>query len=128
MAIRLTADVPPSLAFALLPQPGEQPSGAADRADQLETHLLRIAGELRAAGFLNDVNRLPSVAEHPQLNALSSRQWQILARLMRGDRVPSIARELHLGQSTVRNYLSDIFARFDVHSQAELLALLRPED
>ncbi|MGN6472198.1 MAG: LuxR C-terminal-related transcriptional regulator, partial [Mycobacteriales bacterium] len=36
------------------------------------------------------------------------------------------ARELYLSPTTVRNHLSAIFQRFGVHSQRELLDLLRP--
>jgi DNA-binding CsgD family transcriptional regulator len=39
--------------------------------------------------------------------------------------VPAVARDLYVSQSTVRNHLSAIFHLFGVHSQAELLALLR---
>ena len=60
----------------------------------------------------------------PALRELSQRQLEILRRLLGGERVPIIARDLHLSQSTVRNHLSAIFHRFRVHSQAELLAKL----
>jgi DNA-binding CsgD family transcriptional regulator len=43
------------------------------------------------------------------------------------ERAPAIARALNLSQSTVRNTLSDIFAKLRVHSQEELLRVLRPE-
>jgi two-component system nitrate/nitrite response regulator NarL len=59
---------------------------------------------------------------------LTVRQWEILTRLLRGERVPTIASELFVSQSTVRNHLSAIFERFGVHSQPELLALLRRKD
>jgi DNA-binding NarL/FixJ family response regulator len=44
---------------------------------------------------------------------------------LQGKRVPTIARELYIGQSTVRNHLSEIFKRFAVHSQPELLEALQ---
>jgi DNA-binding CsgD family transcriptional regulator len=47
---------------------------------------------------------------------------------LRGKRVATIARMMFISQSTVRNHLSAIFERFGVHSQAELLALLRSQD
>jgi DNA-binding NarL/FixJ family response regulator len=59
------------------------------------------------------------------MGALSLRQWEVLSRLLQGDRVSTIAKELFLSPSTVRDHLSAIFERFDVHSQAELLLLLR---
>jgi DNA-binding NarL/FixJ family response regulator len=59
----------------------------------------------------------------PQANSLTTRQWEILARLLRGERVPTIASDLHVSQSTVRHHLSAIFRRFRVHSQPELLRM-----
>ena len=56
---------------------------------------------------------------------LSSRQWEIVTRLRRGERVPGIARAMYLSQSTVRNHLTAVFRKFGVHSQEELLAVLR---
>jgi PAS domain S-box-containing protein len=55
---------------------------------------------------------------------LSSRQWEIVTRLIRGERVVEIARALHLSPSTVRNHLTAVYRKFAVHSQAELLAEL----
>jgi two-component system nitrate/nitrite response regulator NarL len=55
---------------------------------------------------------------------LTSRQWEVLSRLLRGERVPTIAAGLFISQSTVRNHLAGIFERFGVHSQPELLAVL----
>jgi DNA-binding NarL/FixJ family response regulator len=56
---------------------------------------------------------------------LSCRQIEIVKRLVGGERVPAIARELYLSPSTVRNHLSVIYQRLGVHSQEELLILLR---
>jgi DNA-binding NarL/FixJ family response regulator len=46
-------------------------------------------------------------------------------RLLRGDRVPAIATELFVSQSTVRNPLSAVFRKTGVNSQPELTALPR---
>ena len=59
------------------------------------------------------------------IEQLSSRQIEILKRLLGGERVPAIARELFVSQSTVRNHLSHIYQRVGVHSQEELLSTLR---
>ena len=48
------------------------------------------------------------------------------APLLRGERGTTIARDLFLGQGTVRNHLSAIYRRPGVHSQAELLARMLP--
>ena len=56
---------------------------------------------------------------------LSGRQIEILRRMLGGQRVSEVAGELFLSQSTVRNHLSAIYQRFGVHSQTQLLNLLR---
>jgi DNA-binding CsgD family transcriptional regulator len=94
------------------------------RASELEQHLFRIAAELDASGILQRVGDFPSPSQHPELTDLTTRQWEVMRRLMRGQRVPTIAAEMFLSQSTIRNHLSAIFERFGVHSQTELLAHL----
>lgn len=96
-----------------------------DRVTALEQHLWRIGLEVQASGVAEGMHRLPDVAQLPGLEELSTRQWQILTMLLRGDRVPAIARELYVGQSTVRSHLAVIFRKLGVHSQAELIELFR---
>jgi DNA-binding NarL/FixJ family response regulator len=97
-----------------------------DRVAELEGRLRRIAAELRAAGFMDDERpSIPAAGDIPQLVELSSRQRQILVRLLNAQRVSLIAAELYVSPSTVRNHLTTIFTKFGVHSQAELLAVLR---
>lgn len=132
-AMRVTGASAPSddggrKVFALVgsvdPRIAKDPS---ERVRELELHLQRIGAEVRAARIMDDVAELPNVGTGalPGLGDLTSRQWGILSRLGRGERVPQIAAELFLSQSTVRNHLSAIFRKFGVHSQAELLAKLR---
>jgi PAS domain S-box-containing protein len=59
---------------------------------------------------------------HLSLGDFSTRQWEILSRLVRGERVGDIAKALYLSPSTVRNHLTAIYRKFGVHSQAELVA------
>ncbi len=59
------------------------------------------------------------------LTRLTAREADIVSRLMTGDRVPAIARDLFLTQSTVRNHLSSVFKKLHVHGQQELVELLR---
>ncbi|MEQ1874309.1 MAG: EAL domain-containing protein [Ilumatobacteraceae bacterium] len=56
---------------------------------------------------------------------LSTRQIEILRRVLGGERVADVAHDLSLSQSTVRNHLSAIYHRFGVHSHAELRSMLR---
>jgi DNA-binding CsgD family transcriptional regulator len=95
------------------------------RAEVLERHLRRIAQEVEASGVVASVGHSADLTGIPGLSDLSSREWDVLDRLRRGQRVPAIARELALGQSTVRNHLSGIFRKVGVHSQVELLDLLQ---
>lgn len=113
------------LAFAVIGPPAFSVGTAKDRVATLESRLRNIYAEVRAAGLLDEIKAMPHQEEFPELAQLTSRQWEILIRLMAGERVSSVARDLFISQSTVRNHLSAIFQLFDVHSQAELLELLR---
>lgn len=95
-----------------------------DRVAELELRLRRIGAEVRAAGLI-DSPVASALHDHPEVEGLSTRQWEILSRLLEGARVSTIASELLISQSTVRNHLSTIFQRFDVHSQAELVDKFR---
>ncbi len=121
-------DEPGGYAFALVGDPEPQP--VAIRVAELEQHLLNIAGEVRAAGVALHGAGLPDGADPRRtgpLDGLTSRQWEIVDALLEGKRVPRIARDLFLSQSTVRNHLAALFRRFGVHSQPELLERLRGE-
>jgi PAS domain S-box-containing protein len=95
-----------------------------DRVTELELRLRRIGAEVRAAGLI-DTAATSAIQDHPEVTDLSTRQWEILSRLLEGARVATIASELSISESTVRNHLSAIFQRFGVHSQAELIAKFR---
>jgi DNA-binding NarL/FixJ family response regulator len=56
---------------------------------------------------------------------LSERQVEIVARLLRGERVPTAAAAMNLSQSTLRTHLSAVFQKFGVNSQEELLRSVR---
>ncbi len=111
------------LAFMFVPEV-PAPVGQEHRTAELERHLVKIAAEVEASGVLDRFFVLPDPADLPELQRLSARQWEIMSRLLQGERAPAIAKELFLSPSTVRNHLSMIYRRFGVHSQAELLALL----
>jgi DNA-binding CsgD family transcriptional regulator/PAS domain-containing protein len=99
----------------------------AGRAATLERHLWRIAREVETSGVVAGFSRVPDPSEIPGLSELSGRQWEVLTRLLRGERVPAIAKGLFVSQSTVRNHLADVFRKLRVHSQPELLELLRAD-
>jgi len=56
---------------------------------------------------------------------LSEREKQVAAHIAGGLRVPGIASELCIAEVTVRNHLRNIFSKLSVHSQSELVELLR---
>ncbi|MFM8972217.1 MAG: LuxR C-terminal-related transcriptional regulator, partial [Actinomycetota bacterium] len=111
------------LGFVMTAESVDQPADA--RVADLERHLWRIALEVEAAGVSHGVQRIPDAGRVAGLDAFSPRQWEIVTRLLRGERVPEIARALFLSQSTVRNQLGAVYRKLDVHSQSELLAPLR---
>jgi DNA-binding CsgD family transcriptional regulator/PAS domain-containing protein len=94
-------------------------------ASQLAGHLRRIASHIEAAGTVAPLIETAAALGVPATAELSPRQWEIASRLVRGERVATIAAELYLSKSTVRNHLSAIFQKFGVHSQPEFLALWR---
>jgi len=104
----------PACAFAI--QPAE-PAGA----DPLLP--LRRFGQGIAAA--RNARELTIDRANSALSELTSRELQIVNRLLAGDRVPAISRQLYLAQSTVRNHLSAVFAKLGVSSQQELIVLLR---
>jgi DNA-binding CsgD family transcriptional regulator/PAS domain-containing protein len=112
--------------FALGPvDEGEPTARNADRVIDLEHRLRRIAREVEAAGLVAGLDGFPDPEALPVLRELTSRQWEIITRLLRGERVPTIAAQMYLSQSTVRNHLASIFRKVGVHSQPELLEYLR---
>ncbi len=130
----VNSDVTPLLGYlpaeCLVDDRVRVPAGraGADRVAELEQHLVRIAREVEAAGLTARGGLIPDVARVPALNDLTSRQWQILTRLLQGERVPTIARAMYLSPSTIRNHLSVIYKRLGVHSQAELIEKLQPTE
>ena len=95
------------------------------RLAQLEESLRRIAGEVTRAGL--DVARVVNTRslDHDELASLSRREREVLGQLLEGHRVISIARELGVSEHTVRNHIKSMFRKVDVHSQAELVSLVR---
>jgi len=112
----------PDRCFILAPEPDAD--SAASRVSELEHHLWSIAAIVEASGVLQRIGPMRDMSVLPQANSLTTRQWEILARIARGERVPTIASDLHVSQSTVRNHLSAIFKRFGVSSQPELLRVI----
>jgi DNA-binding NarL/FixJ family response regulator len=56
-----------------------------------------------------------------QIQPLTEREIEILRLAKRGLPNPQIARSLHISPGTVRNYLSSVYRKLDVHSRHEAL-------
>ncbi len=115
---------PPAFGFAVAPVLAVG-QALPDRSMGLEDQLRLIAREVEAAGVTAGLGRMPTALELPILAELSSRELEIVARLLQGDRVPLIARSLFLSESTVRNHLTSVYRKLNVASQQELLLALR---
>jgi DNA-binding NarL/FixJ family response regulator len=94
----------------------------------IPSQLRRIADLVEAATALESLAERTASLGLASATDLSPRQWEIVGRIARGERVPTIAAEMYLSRSTVRNHLSAIFAKVGVHSQDELVSLYRKRD
>ena len=125
----VTRIMDPELRFGLAFSLWENVEPEADRrVAALERHLWRIAREIDDAGVGPGPSQVPSLDAMPGLSELFARQEDVLNRLLRGERTATIARDMFISPSTVRNHLSDIFKKMDVHSQGELLERLRADE
>jgi DNA-binding CsgD family transcriptional regulator len=103
-----------------------QPQTQGARITQLEQHIERIAAEIDASRVLMGPPNASAVSPAISIGALTARQLDIVNRLLDGARVTTIAAALYISPSTVRNHLSAVYKMAHVHSQAELIELLRP--
>jgi DNA-binding CsgD family transcriptional regulator/PAS domain-containing protein len=110
----------PSCAFALLPEESDGTANARAVADLIKRLGRGIRGAMTWQAAVFSPLR-PDV----DLRHLSSRELEIVTRLMGGDRVPSIAKQLFLSEGTIRNHLSSVFGKLGVRTQQELIELLR---
>jgi DNA-binding CsgD family transcriptional regulator len=113
----------PSCAFVFVPTPARL--SRANVATDLPAILLRLSRGAEIAELARGLFRGVTNDEVPGLNRLTTREFEILARLLDGDRPPAIARRLFLSQSTVRNHLASVFDKLGVSSQQQLLELVR---
>lgn len=88
---------------------------AVERITNVLVELGVIAAGSKAAEPRTDV---------PELSQLSTREWEVVRALLSHERVPQIAKRLHISPSTVRNHLKSIYGKLGVHSQQELIGRL----
>jgi DNA-binding CsgD family transcriptional regulator len=113
----------PTYGFAILPSPDPLPVDASGQP--AEVLFTEIAATARAADLYRRAPQVRGTAPE-LLSLLSTRELEIVTLLLKGDRVPAIAKALFLTQSTVRNHLSAAFRKLHVTSQQELIDKLRP--
>ena len=69
----------------------------------------------------------PSAGPSPRVAALPVREREVLAHIARGLSNAEIAASLHLGETTVKTYVSRLLARFDVRDRVGLVILAYEE-
>ena len=86
----------------------------------------RVAVELRAISLsLSAASRVSVPVSHSALEELSDREMEVVVQLAEGRRVPAIAKALYISPNTVRNHLKSVYRKLEVHSQTELLEMIR---
>jgi DNA-binding NarL/FixJ family response regulator len=119
----LAGTVAPAFAFNLAQ--GQASDKPVERMRELDERLRQVLHDGRSAQVAAAFVDLPTTLELPAPGRLSPREYEILAQLNGGQRVPAIARQLFLSESTVRNHLTSVFRLFGVNSQQGLLDALR---
>lgn len=118
-----SADPAESAAFVLTEA---QRQRAAEQPDERVVRLERILAHIAAEAHGADNVDVLSSSEHidwSRLDHMSARQREVVKRLVRGERVPSIANAMFISRSTVRNHLSGAFRLCGVNSQSDLVQL-----
>ena len=101
-----------------------RPVGAPENS--LAADLASVALKLQSMSFSASVASEGTFpVDHPLLRELSAREREVLETLVKGARVPAIAKQLFISQNTVRNHLKAIYRKVDVSSQSELIELVR---
>lgn len=87
-----------------------------------------IFGPTTARRLLDMLGRTPNQPDRPPPDPfpqLTEREHEVLELLARGRRNATIASELFLSERTVRNYVSNIFAKLQVADRAQAIAAAR---
>ncbi len=98
--------------------------------DDLRSSLHRIGLELQRLSLSVDLGSPSLAPDHPALAELTEREFEVLARLMSGARVPAIAQQLNISPHTVRNHLKAIYRKVGAKDQSDLIEHIRalPKD
>ena len=96
-----------------------------DLPDDLLAVLSSVGHRAEIARLTRELDTTRGSVHRPYQSELSPREFEVMTRLMGGDRVPAIAAALFLTPSTVRNHLASLFRKLGVRSQQGLLDALR---
>ncbi len=113
----------PRCGFALLP--GAYTEFAFGTAADVENWMSRYVRDSGAVSLSRHLATTPREGDLTGLSRLTTRELEIVSRLVSGDRAPSIAKALFLSPSTVRNHLHSIYRKLGIHSQQELIHAFR---
>lgn len=135
VCLSMSRTATPGLAFSFVatrqgravrpPLPVAPPAN--ERLARLEDVLKRISAEIDTVLPPLRTPRVVAPEVLSRLHGASPRQVEVARRIAAGQRVSSIARDMFLSPSTVRNHLSAIFHQLGIRSQAELVELLTAE-
>lgn len=86
---------------------------------------VRFIHPLLANRLLEMFSKSQSDLEHPPLDRLIYREWEVLRLLTKGYNNSQISESLYLSENTVKNYVSSILSKLDVpnRTNAALLAI-----
>jgi DNA-binding CsgD family transcriptional regulator len=115
----------PSCAFIFLPRPDGNP--AQPVSARLSQLLFRFGRGAEIAHAARTAFRGMTEQTMPGVSRLTTRELEIVSRLLEGERPPAIADRLFLSQSTIRNHLASVYVKLGVGSQQQLLNLFRPQ-
>lgn len=93
--------------------------------DDLRSSLHRIGSELQRLSLSVDLGAPTLATDHPALKDLTEREFEVLARLISGARVPAIAKQLGISPHTVRNHLKSIYRKVGASDQSDLIERIR---
>lgn len=95
---------------------------------QAEDFALEVAAQARQLG-LQQASLTQSAAldgeSEPEIKELTPREFQVLELLGVGADTPTIAEELYITESTVRNHVQRVLHKLHVHSRLEAVAAAR---
>jgi DNA-binding CsgD family transcriptional regulator len=107
----------PSCAFALLRENSHGPAdgrAVADLITRLSTGIRGATSQAVASG---------PVRSDFDLSQLSSRELEIVTRLMTGDRVPAIAKQLFLSEDTVKSHIRNIMSKLSANDRTHAVTI-----